>query len=354
MSLSALLRERMTRHGLAGRPGDSPAAAAARTTAVQAQDNLASRLGVRARAGGLTDADVQHAIETDRTVARTWLMRGTIHLVDAADLRWLLRLTGPSVQRKYRTRWRQLGLTEDVLDRVLALLPEILADGPRTRPEIRTALAERGLRLDHPDPQVHSHAIVFASTAGLVCRGPDRGRNSTFVLLDDWLPDAPPGPSGDDALAELARRYFAAFSPATATDFAVWSGLAAGRAVGLIRDELTPVEVDGRAGFRLGVTPAERGLRLLPAWDNYLVGYRDRSAIVAPELQPRVYQGGWIRPTVVLDGRVVGTWTQDNGAGRVTVDAFEPLTRTARNQVDREVADLGRFLGRGLDLAFSP
>jgi Protein of unknown function (DUF1006). len=354
MSLSALLRERMTRHGLAVRPGDSSVAAAARTTAVQAQDNLASRLGVRARASGVTDADVRRAIETDRTVARTWLMRGTIHLVDAADLRWLLRLIGPAVQRRYRTRWRQLGLTEDVLDGVLTLLPDVLADGPRTRPEIRTALAERGLRLEHPDPQVHSHAVVFASTAGLVCRGPDRGRNSTFVLLDDWLPDAPAGPSGDDALAELARRYFAAYSPATAADFATWSGLPAAHAVSLIRDELTSVEVDGRTLLRLGEASVERGLRLLPAWDNYLVGYRDRSAVIAPELQPQVFQGGWIRPTVVLDGRVVGTWTQDNGAGRVTVDAFEPLTRAARNQVEREVADLGRFLDRGLDLAFSP
>lgn len=351
---SEALRERMTRHGLAGRRADSPVAAAARTTAVQAQDNLASRLGVRARASGVTDADVQHAIDTDRTVARTWLMRGTIHLVDAADLRWLLRLIGPSVHRRYRTRWRQLGLTDDVLDRVLTLLPDVLADGPRSRPEIRAELAERGLRLEHPDPQVHSHAVVFASTAGLVCRGPDRGRNSTFVLLDDWLPDAPAGPSGDDGLAELARRYFAAYSPAGAADFAAWSGLAAGRAVSLIRDELTSVEVDGRTLFRLGEAPAERGLRLLPAWDNYLVGYRDRSAIIAPELHERVYQGGWIRPTVLLDGRVVGSWTLDNTAARVTVDAFEPLTRTARNQVEREVADLGRFLGRDLSLGFSP
>ena len=96
--------------------------------------------------------------------------------------------------------------------------------------------------------------------------------------MDDWVPDAPAGPSGDDALAELARRYFTAYSPATAADFATWSGLAGRRAVELIRDELTPVDIDGAPGFRLGEVEPQRGVRLLPAFDNYLVGYRDRRA----------------------------------------------------------------------------
>ncbi len=259
MTTSALLGERMARHGLAdrgcalggrGRPADDGRAGA-------------GQLGVPARASGpvapaLTDADVRRAIEVDRTIVRTWLMRGTIHLVEAADLRWLVRLIGPAIARKYRTRWRQIGLTDELLDRSVALLPELLADGPLTRHEIRAGLAARGLALDGPDPQAHTHAIVHASTTGLVCRGPDRGRHSTFVLTDDWLPGAPAGPSGDDALAELARRYFAAFSPATAADFATWSGLASRRAVELIRDELTEADVDGRPGFRLGERPNRR------------------------------------------------------------------------------------------------
>ena len=95
-------------------------------------------------------------------------------------------------------------------------------------------------------------------------------------MLDDWLPGSPAGPSGDDALAELARRYFAAFSPATSADFGTWSGLPHGWAVELIRDELTPCDVDGRPGFRAGTVEAVRGVRLLPAFDNYVIGYRHR------------------------------------------------------------------------------
>ena len=341
----ALLRERFARHGLADRPAASPAAAARWTTALQAQDSLPSRLGVRARASGVSDAGVRAAIETDRSVVRTWLMRGTIHLVDTADLRWLVRLIGPSVRRRYRTRWQQLGLTDDVLDRVLVLLSDVLADGPLPRAAVREGLVARGLRLESPDPQIHTHALVFASTVGLICRGPDAGRDATFTLLDQWVPEAPAGPDGDDALAELARRYFTAFSPATAADFTTWAGLAAGRAVELIRDELAPVDVDGRPGFRLGEAAPARGVRLLPAFDNYLIGYRDRTAILDPSLHHHIYQGGMIRPVVLVDGQVVGTWTLDRARRTLRVAAFGELPAPVRRPIAIEVADVGRFLG---------
>jgi hypothetical protein len=357
MTISAarrrLLGERIARHGLASRPGTSPSTAARLTTAVQAQDILAARLGVRARATGVDDADVRHAIEHDRTVVRTWLMRGTIHLVESSDLRWLVRLIGPGVARKFRTRWRQLGLTDHILERCVELLPSLLADGPRDRHEIRAGLAEAGLTLESPDPQMHTHALVYASTIGLICRGPDRGRHSTFVLTDQWLPHAPQGPSGDDALAELARRYFAAYSPATAADFARWSALPYARAIRLIRDELQNTDVDGRPGFRLGEVEPARGVRLLPAFDNYLVGYQDRAAILDPALHGLVYQGGMIRPTVLVDGGVVGTWALDRARDAVTVTPFAPLSAGTRRSVDGEVADVGRFLGRDLTLTFS-
>lgn len=347
----ALLGERIARHGFPDRPCRSPAEAAARTTAIQAQDNLAARLGVRSRAvPTVTDADVRAAVEESRTVVRTWLMRGTIHLVASADLRWLLRVLGPSVQRRYGTRWRQLGLTDDLLARHVAALDEMLADGPMTRPEIKAGLAERGIRLESPDPQIHTHAVVHASCLGLICRGPDRGRDATFVRLDDWLPGSPEGPRGDDAPAELARRFFAAFSPATAADFTTWSGLPSGRAVGLIRDELQPADVDGRAGYRLGEVEPARGVRLLAGFDNYLLGYRERAVMLAPEFHRRIFHGGVIRPAVLVDGRVVGQWSLDRPRQRVTLTPFEPWSKPVYRDVEAEVADVGRFLDLDLTL----
>lgn len=349
-----MLGERIARHGLTTRPVASPAAAARLTTAIQAQDAPASRLGIRARANGVTDAEVRQATDVERVIVRTWLMRGTIHLVDAQDLRWLTRLIGPALIRKFRTRWTQLGFTEELFRSCVAALVEILADAQRTRAEIRDSLAERGVELPSSDPPAVYHLLVHATALGLVCRGPDRGRNNTFVLVDDWLPGVPPGPTGDDALAELARRYFAAYSPATAADFTTWSGLASARAIDLIRDELEPVDVDGRAGFRLGSVEPGRGVRLLPAFDNFLIGYRDRAAILDRELQDRVYQGGWILPTVLRDGQVVGTWALDRAKGRVNIASFGELEPRVRRAVEAEVADIGRFLDRDLAAGFSP
>ena len=351
-TVPSLLLERLARQGLATRGCASVVEAAAVTTAIQAQENQASRLGLRARTPHATEADVVAAVETERTIVRTWLLRGTIHLVDTRDLRWLVRLIGPTVERRYRTRWRQLGLADDVLDASLAALPEILADGPLNRHEIADALAERGIAVHGPDPQCPTHVVLHASTTGLLCRGPDRGRHNTFVRTAQWVPDAPEGPSGDDALAELARRFFAAFSPATSADFATWSGLGARRAVELIRDELTPCDVDGAPGYRLGTVDGAGGVRLLPAFDNYLLGYRARDAILAPERRARVYRGGVVTPTVVVDGVVRATWalSRTRTPASITVSPFDAFTRAELAGVQAEVADVARFLGRDVEL----
>lgn len=344
--------QRIARHGFVDRPARSPAEAAWLTCGLQAQDAQAARLGVRSRSTGVTEADVRCALDVERTVVKTWLHRGTIHLVAAEDVRWLTALFGPMIARKFAKRWRDLGLPPEVLERTAALLPSVLGGSgeggglAKTRPEIVADLAERGVAID-PQGQASTHMLLHATTEGLICRGPDRGRDATFVLLDDWLPPSPAGPSGDDALAELARRFFGAFSPATAGDFTAWSGLPSARAIALIRDELTPVQVYGRPGFRLGETEPRQGLRLLSAFDNYLVGYRDRDAIVDLARRTEVYDGGIIRPTVLHDGRVVGRWqlTRTARSATVAVHPLEPLSRRVRDALDREIADVGRFIG---------
>ena len=346
-----ILGERIARQGMAARPCRTVAEAAAVTCAIQAQNDSASRLGIRARAAPITEAEVLGAIAAAE-VTRAWLMRGTIHLVDTADLRWLVRLVGPSVQRRFRSRWRQLGLADALLDRSVELLPQVLTGRALTRREITAGLAGLGVEFDDRDPQFHTHVVVHASTVGLVCRGADRGRDATYVLLDEWAPSVPDGPHGDDALAALARRFFSAFSPATAADFTSWSGLGSTRAVQLIRDELTEVDLEGRPGFRLGEVEPQAGLRLLPAFDNYLVGYRHRDALLDEALRPFVYRGGVIDPTLVIDGRVAGTWSLSRSSkpARVTVRLFEPLRSGQRRALAAEVDDIARFLGRAAEL----
>jgi hypothetical protein len=347
--------ERIARHGFLDRPAQSVVEAVRHTTAIQAQDAAAARLGVRARSGVVTEVDVHRALDDERTVVRTWLMRATIHLVTAADVRWLTAVIGPSFARKFAKRWRDMGLTTQLLDRTAEALPDVLAGGPLPLSQIMAGLADHGTAVPLADPQAPYHVMLHASGLGLVCRGPHRGREATFALVDQWLPavdragtaGTTPGPRGDDALAELARRYFAAFSPATAADFSTWSGLPSSQAIGLIRDELTPVSLNGRPGFTLGEQTPNRGLRMLGAFDNYLIGYRDRAGIVDTEHRARVYVGGVIKATVLLDGRVIGTWrlARSTDAATVSLQLFQTPSRAIRHAVDAEVADIGRFLG---------
>jgi hypothetical protein len=328
------------------RPARDVAEAARMVCGIQAQDAVASRLGVRARSSGVADADVLAAIE-DRGVVRTWLMRNTIHLVAADDAKWMTALLGPMIRRRFETvRWPQLGLTPDVLDAAAEVTPDVLRGRSLTRHEFVAGLAEHGVQIS-PADQAPTHALVYLSAIGLTCRASDRGKDATFALLDEWLPDAAEGPRDDDALAELARRYFAAFSPATPADFTTWSGLPSSRAIDLIRDELTPVDVDGRAGYRLGEVEPAKGLRLLSAFDNYLVGYKERK-FIDDDRRAEVYVGGMIRPTVLLDGRVIGRWQLSHKADVTTVEVipFVNVARGIKITLEAEVADIGHFLGR--------
>ena len=198
--------------------------------------------------------------------------------------------------------------------------------------------------------QAPAHLLVHLATIGLTCHA----TGDRFALLDDWLPTAAAGPRGDEALAELARRWFRAYSPATGADFTTWSGLPATRAIELIRDELTPVDLGGRKGFRLGPTvEAGAAVRLLGAFDNYLIGYRERAAMIAADRRAEVYVGGIIRPTVLYDGRVIGRWWLNRAGSRaaahpLVVRLFEPAPPGVEKGIEAEVTDIGRFLGRSV------
>jgi hypothetical protein len=208
---SDIAGERIARHGLVARPATSIAGAAALTCGLQAQEASAARLGVRARMRGVADADVRRAVDVDHVVVRTWLMRATIHLVPASDVRWMTDLFAAMIIRKFAARWRQLGLTTELLERCATAMPDILAGRTLTRAQIVSELASVGLEFDLKS-QAPVHVLLHTSALGLTCRAADRNGEATFALIADWVPKSPPGPSADDALAELARRYFRAYS----------------------------------------------------------------------------------------------------------------------------------------------
>jgi hypothetical protein len=352
--------------------------------AIQAQDAAAASLGIWARSDGLSLAEVVRAREDERSIVRVWSVRGTLHLLATQDVRWVLDLLRPVHANLNRARRAQLGLDEQTTARGVRKLEEMLAsDGPLARAEIADRLARHGIP---SQGQATIHIIWRAALDGLVCCGPDRKSEETFVLLHDWLGPAPAHTrERAAALRDLAQRFLHAYGPATPEDLATWSGLplsearSAFAALGApVREAHTP---GGRMWFRAprrrdtrhsGATGAsaldsatrERAAseatqasgaagvsRLLPAYDSIWLGYRDRGFLLPAEHTRRVFPGGGlIRPSVLVDGRVVGTWTRATrgGAVEVTVDTWGPS-----RGIDDLVTDLARFVGRPARLAGS-
>lgn len=344
-------RLRARAQALAGGVREASAAAVVRRVfAIQAQDPTAADLGIRVRGRDITATGISTAYEEERSIVRGWFMRGTLHTIPSEDLRWVLRLLAPRILTGTSRRYRQLGLDDDQRRRADRLIRRVLAThGPLTRAELTEHLTTLGVPADGQAP---FHLIRHAALGGVLCHGPRRDGVATYVLLDDWLPSGVSRLEGTQALAELARRYLAAHAPATPEDFAAWSGLPvtwarkAWKALaqsGAITEHGTQTVP---AGWEEGLEVASGApdVRMLPAYDNYLVGYRSREASVPVSHHARVWPGGGIiRPTVVADGLVVATWTR-SGARSVQIAAFEPLPPEILLGVDAEVAAITRFL----------
>ena len=350
----------------AQRLAERPAAPVARVVkdacGVQAQELAAARLQIRARSTGLTAAGVEQARLEQRSIVWSWAMRGTLFLLAADDYDWLQPLLGPLMIAGERSRMRQLGLDEETAAKGARLLREMLASqGPLTRRELAERLSPQGIPMEG---QASIHLIAHAASLGWIIRGPDKDGEPAYVLLSDWIDPGPPLPR-PAALAELARRYLAAYAPAAPRDFAAWSGLSLSDARsgwnGIV-DELAGVEFAGELLSILKIqlpwldelSLSSRVMRLLPRFDDYLLGYAGRDLILSPEYARRINAGGGIiHPSLCVDGRILGKWStqKERGLLKVSVEPFESLPPDLLPEIEAEVADLGRFIGANLKLA---
>jgi DNA glycosylase AlkZ-like len=362
LTAKQILFARTHAQGLGGDRPPNVADAVRRVVGLQAQDVRANRLAVRVRTSGLTHSDVDGAVGT-REVVRTWAMRGTLHMLAAEDVGWITRLLGPRFAKSLTRRRLQLGLDEETCARGVAAVEAVLAEtGPLTRAELVARIADRGVALD-PRSQAPAHLVGYAAMIGLVCRGPELDRDEpSYVLVRDWV-DEQPRLTEEEGLARLARRYLAGYGPASAEDFAAWSGLPLGSAragLAAIQGELEPVTAAGERAFRLvggDSVPAEGRpvVRLLGHFDTYLLGYRGRRLAVPAEFDRRIQSGGgFIMPAVLVDGRAVGTWRQTRAKdrSRVTIEPFTRIPERLRAALRDELDDLGRFLDTSVEWDF--
>lgn len=347
--------ERLRGQWLTGRPGADPVAVVRHLLAVQGQDLTGARLAVRARSRGLSAADVEAAFGR-RELLITWLNRGTLHLVTPADYRWLHPLTAPRSRTSVQRRLRQEGVSPAQAERGIATVAEaIRRHGPSTRAALREALDGAGVPTAG---QALVHLLFAAALEGLVVRGPMVGAEQGFVLVDDWLGPAPAPLDRAVALAELGRRYLAGHHPASAEDLAAWAGIPLGAARTAVAagqeqaaDDDSPAQLPpapspgGPAATPGGPAPSDPALPdpvLLGPFDPVLHGWPDREWVLGPHRHV-ITTNGIFKRTVLVGGRVVGTWTRPRG--QVTLDLFEPVTPAALEALQADAMDVDRFLG---------
>ncbi len=341
---------RLAALGIADPIAPAPDAVVRNALATQAQDFLGTLWSVGLRTPSATSADVESAHAEGRFV-RSWPMRGTLHFVIGEDLSWMLGLTAARMLQSAAGRRRQLGLDDAIFARAESVARERLGGGASLkRADLLAAFRDAGIETDG---QRGVHILGQLAQLGILVLS-DR---DSWSLLAEWVP-RPRLLERDAALEEFAFRYFTSHGPATVRDFSWWSSLTLADAragLALTRERLDELELDGATYYlRPGLEPATRAVHLLPGFDEYLLGYADRSAPLAGEHSDIIVPGGngLFLPTVVVDGEVVGSWKRvvAKNRVRVTLAPFRPLAATAQRALHKRLTRYGEFIGAEVEL----
>lgn len=320
--------------------------------ALQAQDYQQSLWAIGLRTQSATVADIEQAI-VDRKIVRTWPMRGTLHFVPSEDTKWMLSLSTSRMLANDRRRQGQLELDETIMERCQERIYDALKGNQRlSRPNMMQLLEDAGISTQG---QRGYHILWYLSQTGLICLGPMQDKQQTFVLLDEWVPHSRAF-SREESLAELVRRYFVSRGPATIHDFAWWAGLTvADVRLGLegAKSVLVKDQVNGKECWMAGDARDQRRgnsskVYLLPGFDEHLLGYKDRSAVLAAEHASKVVPGnnGVFFPTMVVAGQIIGTWKRrlKKNALDITLHPFTHLG-TSEERVMEATKEYSTFLG---------
>jgi hypothetical protein len=317
--------------------------------AVQAQDYLGALWAVGLRTHAATEPTIEQAL-AERTIVRTWPMRGTIHFVAAADVRWMLELLAPRVVQRSRGRRAQLGLDETIIAASAEVITKALQGGKQLPRNTLYHLLEQANIATGSSRGLH--ILGRLAHDRLLCFGARSDKQPTFALFDEWVPSAQSLPR-DEALATLTLRYFTGHGPATVQDLMWWSGLTTAEVkagLAAVLERLGHEVIDGQTYYfaqnqPTAATPPPDAF-LLPPFDEFLVGYRNRSAVLDPRYNTLVVPGGngIFNPIIVIGGCVVGTWKRVFKKERVIL-TFNPFTAFSEAQSQSIAAAAERYAG---------
>lgn len=344
---------RLQRQHLAAKPTFTSAADVVRALgAVQSQDYAGAKWAIGMRAAALTDAAIDRAYDAGE-ILRTHVLRPTWHFVAPEDLLWMQRLTGPRIAAKMAPYNKTLGLTPSVFRKSRKIIENALGGNQYLTRQQLKKLFDRA-KLPTEGTQRLSHLAMQAEVDGLICSGPRVGTQTTYALVSERVPRSR-DLSGDEALLELTRRYFATHAPATVHDYAWWSGLSISecrRGIALADHELMIVRIDDIAyhappDFELP-RAASSVVHLLPNYDEFFIGFRDRGAIGQRLKDVKLVTGGnaLIAHVVTIGGQLVGGWkrTQREGATSVDLSLLTPLAGAEATRLAARVREFERFV----------
>ncbi len=328
--------------------------------AVQAQDYAGAKWAIASRLKGTTDADIEQSI-TNKEIVRTWAMRGTLHFLSANDIHWLLAFLAPRLEGIMGTHFRKLELDKKTLIKSKKIIEETLRDGKQlTRKEIAAALQMK--KIGTNDMRM-TFMLLHASYERLICFGPRRGKEYTHTLLEEWVK-----PTDlleyDESLKELTLRYFSSHGPATVQDFAWWSGLTlteVKRGLEIAGAKLQNIRIKEQSYWMpqsITKQPGTSGsVFLLAGFDEYIVAYKDRAAVLHPHHVKAVMGAGngIFNNTVVVNGKVAGVWKRAFQKEKVHVDftMFEKTSDVVKRKILTASKRFGKFLQMPVTTGFS-
>jgi uncharacterized protein YcaQ len=356
---------RLARHHLLGPKGNDPVAVCRDVCGMQAQLMTAARMNIAARTRGLSPGRIEAALWQERTLVKTLCMRQTVHLLPAAEFQVYaaaVRRSRVAAIERIMARFR---ITAGDREALLRAIMETLEAGPVAKGELTARVRPRVSSRVRAWMDRVWNANRLALVEGLICYGPDRGQQVTFVRVDQWLPGRRVT-AEDEAGRRLLKNFLRGYGPATLRDFSKWSGIPVAEARSSwegLGGELAEVSVAGRPAWVLREDVKvlrDAGLdgpavSLLAAFDPYLLAHAEKDHLIEPRQYKRVYRSlGWVMPVVLAGGLVVGTWSHTVQGARVaiTIQSFGPLSRAVRRGVEEEAESLGSFLGVEPEIEF--
>ncbi|MCF0053628.1 winged helix DNA-binding domain-containing protein [Dyadobacter sp. LJ53] len=356
MTTDEIILLRLYNQQISHNPSHSPEEIVAWMGAIQAQDYVGAKWSLGLRLPNGTEADIDEAIAR-KAIVRTWPMRGTLHFVAADDVRWMLKLLTPRIIAGSAGRNRQLELDDATFNKSHDLLIRAMEGGKQLmRSEVYGVLENAGIATTG---QRGIHIINHLAQKQVLCLGVHNEKQATYVLLDEWVPHSK-NLEGKEALAALALRYFNSHGPATLNDFVWWSGLKitdAREGLNSVASQLERIESENKVYWTGREHPEFNSLSstfLLPGFDEYMLGYTDRSLILAPHYASKIVPGnnGMFMPTILVDGKVKGLWKRVIKKDTISIEMlpFEKITKARTKSLASEAKRYGKYLGKSVSL----